>query len=311
MKKIIAALASLLLLLTVSACGTAASAGNTGEQETIKIKGTNGTVSVPKHPKRIVVLDYGVLDSLDKLGASSHIVGLPRQNVPAYLKQYDSDKYANLGNLKEVDLEKINSLEPDLIISSNRLTDLNEKFEKIAPTLQLTVDEKNYLDSFKENTLELAKIVGKTSKAKAEIKKIDQKIADLKARVPEDQKTLTIIANEGKASAFGSGSRYGLINDLFGFTSVDSHIEASPHGQSISTEYISKKNPDYLFVVDRSAVVTQKPSAKQVIENDLVKRTSAYKNKHIVLLNPEVWYFSGGGIESLNIMIDEVAGAVK
>ncbi|GJM75014.1 hypothetical protein HMSSN036_72300 [Paenibacillus macerans] len=58
-------------------------------------------------------------------------------------------------------------------------------------------------------------------------------------------------------SAYGPGSRFGLIHDVFGVPAVDDTIEASTHGQSISFEYVAEKNPDYLFVVDRDAVVTE------------------------------------------------------
>lgn len=87
-------------------------------------------MKVPKNPKKVVVLDYGVLDTMDKLGLGDTVVGMPRENVPSYLKKYDTDKVENLGGLKEVDIEKINELAPDLIISSGRMSDMNEKFEK-------------------------------------------------------------------------------------------------------------------------------------------------------------------------------------
>ncbi|MTT31021.1 ABC transporter substrate-binding protein [Terrilactibacillus sp. BCM23-1] len=308
MKKIITMAFLAIIMIVATACGNSSQAPN---GETISVKATNGTVKVPKNPKKIVVLDYGVLDTLDKLGETDKIVGIPQQTVPAYLKQFKDKKYTNLGRLNEVDLEKINSLAPDLIISSNRLANLNDKLKKIAPTVQFTVNDKDFLNSFKSNMTELASIFGKEDQAKKEVDQLNKKIDTLKSNVPTDKKVLTIMANEGKASAFGSESRYGLIYDVFGFKSADAHIEASPHGQSVSNEYISQKNPDYLFVVDRSAVVDGKPSAKKVIENELVQKTNAYKEKHVVYLNPEVWYFAGGGLESLNIMIDEVQKGIE
>lgn len=51
--------------------------------------------------------------------------------------------------------------------------------------------------------------------------------------------------------------------------------------------------------------------AKKVVENELVETTNAYKNKHVVYLNPEVWYLGGGGLESVNEMIDEVGAVIK
>ncbi|EUJ37283.1 periplasmic binding protein [Brochothrix thermosphacta DSM 20171 = FSL F6-1036] len=55
----------------------------------------------------------------------------------------------------------------------------------------------------------------------------------------------------------------------------------------------------------------EKRAVKKVIENELVEKTNAYKEKQVVYLDPEVWYFAGGGIESFNKMIDEIGNVVK
>jgi iron complex transport system substrate-binding protein len=43
-----------------------------------------------------------------------------------------------------------------------------------------------------------------------------------------------------------------------------------------------------------------------VIENDLVKQTSAYRNEHIVYLTPDVWYLAEGGITATDIMLKDL-----
>ena len=139
-----------------------------------------------------------------------------------------------------------------------------------------------------------------------------KKLTALKASVPADKKGLVVLASGGKISAFGPASRFGFIHDVFGVPAVDDQLEVSQHGQSISSEYIAEKNPDYLFVVDRDAVVDGGEStAKATVENDIVKNTNAYKEGQIVYLDPNYWYLSGGGLESLVKMIDDVQAAVK
>lgn len=311
MKKTLMVMVTLLLVLLVACSPNKDTKKETKKEETVTITTPTGDVKVPKNPKKVVVLDYGVLDTMDKLGVGDTVVGMPRENVPSYLKKYDTDKVENLGGLKEVDIEKINELAPDLIISSGRMSDMNEKFEKIAPTIQMSVDTADYLKSFKTNTTEIAKVFDKQAEAKKQLEAIDTKIEKVRENVPTDKKALIILANEGKASAYGANSRFGLIHDVLGFTPVDKDLKVETHGQSVSFEYISKKNPDYIFVIDRGAVVGGEASGKKVIENELVEKTNAYKEKHVVYLDPEVWYFAGGGIESFNKMIDEIGNVVK
>ncbi|KPD00954.1 putative ABC transporter solute-binding protein YclQ precursor [Geobacillus sp. BCO2] len=66
-----------------------------------------------------------------------------------------------------------------------------------------------------------------------------------------------------------------------------------------------------MFVIDRDAVVEGKPTAKQTIENALVKKTKAYQNGHIVYLDPNYWYLSGGGLTSVSEMIKQVEEGLK
>ena len=79
-----------------------------------------------------------------------------------------------------------------------------------------------------------------------------------------------------------------LIHDVFGFKAADDKIESSTHGQNITFEYILETNPDVLFVIDRDAAIGGEASAKDSIENDLVKKTTAYENDAIYLFKSEL-----------------------
>ncbi|MNJ71197.1 putative ABC transporter solute-binding protein YclQ precursor [compost metagenome] len=116
-------------------------------------------------------------------------------------------------------------------------------------------------------------------------------------------------------SAYGPGSRFGIIHDEFGIAPADDTIEVSTHGQSVSFEFVAEKNPDYLFVIDRDAVVSQagqeaEPASK-LVENDLVKKTNAYKNGKIIYLDASYWYLSGGGLISVPAMAKEIQEGIK
>lgn len=232
--------------------------------------------------------------------------------MPQYLSKYKDKKYTNVGGLKEPDFEKINEIQPDLIIISARQSDSYKEFSDIAPTIYVEQETKDYMKSFKDNTEMLAKIFGKEDKAKKEIAAVEKDVKALNEKATKNGKNgLIILANDGKVSAYGAGSRFGIIHDVFGVTPADKGIEASSHGQSISFEYILEKNPDYLFVIDRGAVVGGESSAKQVVENELVSKTNAAKNNNVVYLDANYWYLSGGGLESVSEMVKEVSKALK
>ncbi|WP_165820852.1 siderophore ABC transporter substrate-binding protein [Pueribacillus theae] len=280
------------------------------ESETLTITHELGETKVKKNPEKVVVFDFGILDSMDKLGIEA--AALPKTNIPPYLSKFEDEKYANVGSLKEPDFEKINEIQPDLIIISGRQMDLYDQFSEIAPTIYLGVDTSKYMESFTANTETLGKIFEKEAEVEKELAQIDESIKGLHEKASASGKNaLIVLANEGKVSAYGPSSRFGIIHDVFGFEPVDENLEVSTHGQSISFEYIVEKDPDYLFVIDRGAAIGGESSAKQVIENDLVKNTKAYKEKNIVYLDPNYWYLSGGGLVSVQEMANEVEAGLK
>lgn len=252
-----------------------------------------------------------MLDTLDKLGIE--VTGVPQSNLPPYLAKYKDAKYKNVGTLQEPDFEKINALSPDLILISGRQNASYAELNKIAPTVFVGVDAKRYMDSFTENSKIIGKLFGKEAAVDAELAKINESIKKVNAKAAGDnKKALITLVSGGKVTAYGPGSRFGIIHDVLNVVPVEKNIEVSTHGQSISFEYIVEKNPDYLFVVDReTAVGESKTTAKQVIENELVKKTNAFKNGNIVYLDPNYWYLSGGGLISTAAMIDEVDKGLK
>ncbi|TWT02280.1 siderophore ABC transporter substrate-binding protein [Planomicrobium sp. CPCC 101079] len=314
MKKLLLLAFTLMLVAFLAACGSS-EAGETsaaeGTTEKMTVTHELGETEISKKPKKVVVFDYGVLDSLDKLGVE--VAGVPQESVPSYLEKYaDETKYENVGTLKEADFEAINAMEPDLIIISGRQAEMYEEFASIAPTIHMAVDTNNYMDSFTENMTLLGEIFEKEDQVKEELAAINTEIEGVKESVSaSDEKALILLANEGKISAYGPASRFGIIHDVFGVPAADEGIEVSTHGQSITFEYILDVNPDIIFVVDRNAVVGTDASAKDSLENELVKKTNAYKNGKIIYLDPDYWYLSGGGLQSVSAMVKEIQSAFE
>ncbi|GAA5094546.1 siderophore ABC transporter substrate-binding protein [Wohlfahrtiimonas larvae] len=274
------------------------------------IKHASGETKVKMNPQRIIPFDLGSLDTLEALGVD--VLGIPKANIPTYLSQYKDDKYTNFGGLKEPDFETIYKAKPDFIIISARQANVYDKLTEIAPTINYNIDLNNYMPSLEDHVLTLGKLFNKEDVAKAQLDQLKKEVSEIKAKTENmSEKALILLANDGKVSAYGPGSRFGFIHDTLGFKPADDSIAVSTHGQSISFEYVMNLDPDYIFVIDRSAVVgNSDTAAKELIENDLVKHTKAFQNGKIVYLDPNVWYLSGGGLKSTQLMIDDVQKAL-
>lgn len=287
------------------------------EAKTIDISTVHGTVTVPVSPARVVIMDFGMLDTLDALGAMGAIqrkiaVALPKGNLPAYLPQYKGEEYVDVGGLKDFNLETIYAFKPDLIITSGRQQDFYKELSSIAPVWQMNSLPEDYLPGVTRNIRDMGAIFSASDQTDKALQDIDAAIEKVRRTAEEKSlKALILLTNDGKISAYGSGSRFGIIHDALGLAQADPEIKVGIHGQMVNYEYIAAKNPDAIFVVDRSAAVTGKADGVRVLDNDLVNGTNAAKNGRIIALDPDVWYISGGGLQSLAIMVQEIQTALE
>lgn len=271
-----------------------------------------GEISIPKELSRITVLDTNSLNTIQELGASDKIVALPRGTpLPKALSRFSTDQYIDVGTAKEPNLEKIASSQPQLIIMSARMENLIDQIKGIAPTYFNQLDYNDRVNSFKQQTLNIAEMVGKKAEAEQQLAILDQQIATLREKT-KDKTALVILVNNNKLSAYGVGSRFGLIHDLYGFSPADPAIKVGTHGMSVSHEFISEKKPDYLFVIDRNAAITDGDGgAKKVLDNNLINQTNAAKNGNIVFLDSSTWYLMNESLGGMKAMVKEVSAAVE
>ena len=318
MKKCLPTLLAAALALGLAACGQQADSKTASDStiqaagEQIKLSSKAGEITIPANVSKIAVMDYTSLDTFVALGASDKVIGLPLSSaVPTSLASFKDGKYADFGAVNNVNLEKLAAAQPQLVISADRLQKQTDALKQIAPTYHYSIDTNNYWQSFHEQTLNLAKIVGKTTEAEQKLQALDAEAAKLSEKT-KGKTALIVLVNNDKLMAFGQHSRFGLIHDKLGFTPADASIKVGTHGQSISYEYIAEKNPDYLFVIDRASAVTGKSGGAQAaLDNDIVKQSKAAKENHIVYLDANNWYLMNGGLNAMHEMVVEVGAAVK
>lgn len=297
-------------LLALTACGGSTEAGaNAADGKTVEIAHAQGTTKVPVKPETVYTFDLGVLDSMTALGLEAD--GVPETKYPEALAKYNDKGVTKIGSMKEPDFEAISNGNPDLIIITGRTAGSYEELSKIAPTVDLSVDATKPLDSFKEQAGKLGAIFDVESQVTEKLAAIDTKINDVKAKSADAGKGLIVMTSGGELTAYGAGSRFGLIHDVLGVATVADIKSEGSHGESISFEFLKTNNPDTLYVIDRdSAMGTSGAAASAVLDNELVKSTNAAKNNKIVNLDSNAWYMVGYGLNNTAKMIDEVAAGL-
>ena len=155
------------------------------------------------------------------------------------------------------------------------------------------------------------KLFNKQTEADKLKTEIDTLFKQTKEAVKGKGNGLIILVNGGKISAFGKGYRLSFIHEDLGVPMADANINGSGHGQPISFEFIEKTNPDWLFVLDRlSAIGQEGKSAKEVLDNELIHHTNAWKNGNIVYLS-SASYLAPGGAEQLKMDLNNIKSAFE
>lgn|SRR5690606_31241249 len=306
MKNVIGLFAAVLLMVFTS-CNSGQQGGREeGSQETVSVTHNLGTIEVPVNPQRVVVLEFGALENLDAIGVKP--VGIAKRALPDYLSKFKDDaSIEDVGNITEADIEKINELQPDLIIIGGRLAESYETLSKIAPTYNHANNTEDILGSLESNLTNLGKIFDKEEKFKDAFNEIMAKAEAVKEKADaSEDKALVVLHNKGRFSAYGSKSRFAIVHDVLGVKEAKEGLDTHTHGNVASNEFIQQTNPDILFVIDRSAAIGDQALNKADVENKLIQQTNAFKNDKIVYLNSQAWYLAGTGITSVNMMIDEV-----
>lgn len=292
-------LAALLLALPLAAPAQA-----------LTVTHAQGEIELDGVPETVLVLDIASLDTLDALGVS--VDGVPGGLLPTYLQHYADSDAIKIGTLFEPDYEAIAAANADLIIVGNRSAAKYPDLAKIAPTIDLTLDRNDYQASARHNIETLAAIFDKKDIAAAKLAKLDASVAELKEYAGDAGRVLVMLTTGGRMSAHGPGSRFGVVYADYGFTPAATGLDTGNHGQAMSHEFILETNPDWLFVVDRDAAIGREGSAAhQVLDNELVRQTTAWQQEQVIYLDPVGWYLVGGGLTAMQASVDQLVEAVK
>lgn len=314
---------------TETAAGTAAettaeTAADTAEEgttaETVTITSLNASgeeieLEVPYDPQRIAILDMACLDILDNLGVGDRVVGSASTSLD-YLQDYvTNEEIENLGTIKEADMEAVMACEPDVIFIGGRLSSSYDALSEIAPVVYLSTDtEIGVVESVRKNASTIASMFGLEDQVEELMADFDGRIEALHT-FAEGKTAIVGMCTSGSFNILGDDGRCSIIGREIGFENIGVTDEetTSTHGNESSFELVVELNPDYMFVLDRDAAIGTDGAqlAQEIVENELVMETDAYKNGQIVYLeHSAVWYTAEGGVTALDLMLADLEGAL-
>jgi iron complex transport system substrate-binding protein len=255
-------------------------------------------------------MDLSALETYHELGIP--VAGV-NNSVPAYLGEYNDDKYAKLGNAKTPDIEALAEFKPDLIITGGRQGSHYDSLAMIAPTIIFGTDTEDFWPSFEENVRAIASLHGKEQLAeeKLAILRGKRKLVQAKAQT-DNNKTVLAMHINGRLNPSGPNSRFGFAYDVLDLkpayipAPVPESQEAGQQRSRVQAPALSEINPDYLFIFDRNTGIQGVMPDPADIINDDVKATKAYKDNKVFILPGWIWYLAGSGLISVENKITEI-----
>lgn len=257
-----------------------------------------GEIPIDGVPQRVVVFDTGALDTLLALGVQP--VGIAGGVKPAYMDGRIDAAAAIVGTVFEPDMEAVFAAAPDLIVIGGRMAPKYDALSRIAPTIDISVPRENYRETARQRVMTLGRIFDRQAEAEALIAAYDAEVEALRAAAPQAGRALVMLTTGGRMSAHGPGSRFGIVFDDYGLIPAATGTGTGNHGQPISSEFIAEANPDWLLVVDRDAARgAEGASARQILDNELVHRSTAWKEGQVLYLDSAAWYLAPNGITAM------------
>ncbi|MCK6075208.1 ABC transporter substrate-binding protein [Paenibacillus silvae] len=266
-----------------------------------------GEVTIPAHPKNLVVLNSIYAEYLIEMGITPQIVlytpEVEAEYRPAYFKEHgvqiiEIEQY-------QMNYEQLLALSPDMLLTAGEGMEQSvyDELSKIAPTVAL--------DSNSEMTRampKLAAIFDKSEKAASILTEFDEKAKQAREKIAAalGNKTVLVLRVEHDRYRFmgpkGGNSSIFFYNTL-GLNSPEAIKDSTVWFNPFSLEFLPEMSPDYIFLEDRTLKgYDTKQSMENLKQSKLWKNLEAVKNDHVFPLKTSEFTSGVGPIGSVKLM---------
>lgn len=228
-----------------------------------------------KYPERIISLAPSITEELYLLGVDERLIA----NTIFCDKPEDAKKKHKIGTVVDVDIEKLISLKPDLVLASPLLNNVKKEKLKELGIKIITFPSAKSFDDVCEQFLELGKLVGKEKEARKIINKSKEEILFIQKKIRGIPKPKVLVQIGTRPLWVASKNSY--VDDLVEFAGG---INIGPSGEYglLSREAVIKSNPDVIIISTMGIFGEDEKRAWQ-----RYKGINAVKNNRIYIMDSD------------------------
>jgi iron complex transport system substrate-binding protein len=221
-------------------CGAAVLAG-----PATRVQAQTPATSPPSPPRRVVSLIPATTEMLFAMGAGDRLVGVSTYDrFPP-----EVNRITRVGGLLDPDLERLLSLRPDLVIVYGTQTDLIRQLERAS--IPMFRYQHSDLPDIAATMRAIGARIGAAPAAEAAADRMEQQLADLRARVagrPRPRTLLVFGREPGSLRGIDASGGFGFLHDLLEMAG-GSDVLSDFKRQSVqmSTEMVIARAPEVII----------------------------------------------------------------
>lgn len=206
-----------------------------------------------KRPQRIISLVPSQTELLASIGLDERVVGITKYCI--HPVHWQSEKVV-IGGTKNVDIEKIKSLQPDLVIA-NKEENIREQIELLSQYCPVYVSDVHGLNTALEMILHVGLLVGSLMQAESLVHEIVLAFENLKKLMPATEKTLKIAYLIWRKPYMACGENT-FINDMLQRCGWQNVFADKGRYPSVTPEDLQQAAPDVVLLSSEPFPFAQK-----------------------------------------------------
>ena len=305
-KKIVAGILTVAMIGIITGCSSNDGEANNSGNKTMVVESLKGNVEIPANPERIVDIS-GSSEELLILGytpvGTANIDSYNTTEVASYVKdQLGSAKVVGHSMMETMDMEAILACNPDLIIMSERQSQIYDQLKEIAPTVMI----KDYGNDWRDRLTDIAKMFNKEDKATEWLSNYDEtakKLGEEVAANNGEESYLPVLSSSGQFMVFSDAGIGTIINEDMDLARPENlPVQDGITLPMLSIEGLAEIDADHIVLIATDA------DKAELEENSVWQNIRAVKEGNITILNASPYFSQSYNpigrlllLESLNI----------
>lgn len=287
-KKIVAGILTVAMIGIITGCSSNDGEANNSGNKTMVVESLKGNVEIPANPERIVDIS-GSSEELLILGytpvGTANIDSYSTTEVASYVKdQLGSAKVVGHSMMETMDMEAILACNPDLIIMSERQSQIYDQLKEIAPTVMI----KDYGNDWRDRLTDIAKMFNKEDKATEWLSNYDEtakKLGEEVAANNGEESYLPVLSSSGQFMVFSDAGIGTIINEDMDLARPENlPVQDGITLPMLSIEGLAEIDADHIVLIATDA------DKAELEENSVWQNIRAVKEGNVTILNASPYF---------------------